>query len=289
MTMRTSALADMRRERPEWAAWLHVLESMLDDSELKSWEHAVPSAGSQSGDRPALADAEVRVEADALRRTFERLVHAARSAGIGAAADLSRVLDPDVDLAALFAATVCEDRDQVTRICGADAAAAHTLLALAGTPLLQACGRRYADVGAGWRHAYCPVCAAWPAFIEVRGIERARFARCGRCGCAWHVLLLSCGYCGTSEHARLVSLVAQEPDARATIEACTACGQYTKAISTLTGCAPRDVCVNDLASVALDLAALESGYTRPQGLGCALSITVNPRRTPQRLFRWGTS
>jgi hypothetical protein len=32
--------------------------------------------------------------------------------------------------------------------------------------------------------------------------------------------------------------------------------------------------IEDLASVALDVAALEQGYARPEGTGCALGITI---------------
>jgi FdhE protein len=255
---------------------------------VASWERAVPLLEERGSDgRPALAGAVVTVESDLLRRTFERLVDASRSAEITGAMELSRVLDRGVDLAALFAATVCDQRDDMTRIVGTNGGEApNAILALVATPLLQACGRRSADLGTAWRRTYCPVCAAWPAFVEVRGIERARFARCGRCGSAWQAPLLACGYCGTAEHGKLVSLVPQEPEARGTIEACTVCRRYTKTIATLQGCAAKDVSINDLVSVDLDLAALEAGYTRPDGLGCALAVTVRSHAARPGLFKW---
>ena len=51
---------------------------------------------------------------------------------------------------------------------------------------------------------YCPVCGAWPAFAEMRGIERSRYLRCGRCGGGWQAQCLSCSYCGMTDHEELI-------------------------------------------------------------------------------------
>jgi hypothetical protein len=58
-----------------------------------------------------------------------------------------------------------------------------------------------------------------------------------------------------------------------------------KTVTTLQGCAPDMVALDDLASVQLDVAALEQGYTRPHGPGHPLgaAVTAEPAR---RLFAW---
>ena len=118
------------------------------------------------------------------------------------------------------------------------------------------------------------MCGAWPAFAEVRGIERTRVFRCGRCGCGWHARPLRCPYCGIDDHRALVSLVPQHGGSHGVIEACTSCHSYAKTFTRLQGCAPETVMLDDLASVHLDVAALEEGYTRPQGPGYRLDVTV---------------
>ena len=51
------------------------------------------------------------------------------------------------------------------------------------------CWRRWAAaVPEGWVEPFCPICGAWPALAEVRGIERSRYFRCLRCGAGWHHL-----------------------------------------------------------------------------------------------------
>ena len=63
--------------------------------------------------------------------------------------------------------------------------------ALLPVPFLQACNRRWASsISESWVEGYCPVCGSWPAFAEVRGIERSRYFRCGRCGGEWHARAL---------------------------------------------------------------------------------------------------
>ena len=58
------------------------------------------------------------------------------------------------------------------------------------------------------------------------------------------------------------------------IDACKRCLGYVKTFTTLQGSPPVKVIVDDLASVDLDIAALESGYLRPVGAGYTLDVGV---------------
>jgi FdhE protein len=73
------------------------------------------------------------------------------------------------------------------------------------------------------------------------------------------------------------------------IDACKRCLGYVKTFTTLQGSPPAKVMVDDLASVDLDIAALEQGYRRPAGAGYALDITIvqKPSRSGRILF-WRT-
>jgi FdhE protein len=122
---------------------------------------------------------------------------------------------------------------------------------------------------------YCPVCGAWPAFAEARGIERSRHLRCGRCGSEWQGRGLYCLYCGMTDHRELVSLVPENSGSNSVIDACTHCRGYLKTFTTLQGSPPDKIILDDLASVELDVAAVEQGYKRPQGAGYLLNITVS--------------
>jgi FdhE protein len=159
--------------------------------------------------------------------------------------------------------------------------------ALVAAPVLQAAHRRWrAAVPKSWGKGYCPVCGSWPAFAETRGIERNRYLRCARCGAEWFAQLLQCAFCDTRDHGELVSLIPEAGGTPEGIEACRRCRGYIKVFTRLQGCAPAAVMLEDLASVHLDLAALREGYSRPQGAGMAVDVTVNPMSAAKRRFAW---
>ena len=77
-----------------------------------------------------------------------------------------------------------------------------------------------------------------------------------------------------TDHEELVSLVPEKSGSNAAIDACKRCHGYVKTFTTLQGSPPANVMVDDLASVDLDIAALEHGYKRPQGPGYCFDIMV---------------
>ena len=87
-------------------------------------------------------------------------------------------LREDLDVLTLFTASLCQDSERVTEVAaasGADAEALQAVIALLPVPFLHACNRRWASsISESWVEGYCPVCGSWPAFAEVRGIERSR-------------------------------------------------------------------------------------------------------------------
>lgn len=219
------------------------------------------------------------VDVRAIRTLLHRLIDVASRCQTPQMATLSAVLDVDPDVISLFKASVCQDATAIAGMAGsfgADAGAFEAVVALVAVPFLQACNRQWAATAPpGWQEGYCFVCGAWPAFAEVRGIERSRVFRCGRCGGEWHARPLCCAYCGLDDHNALVSLVPEQGDgANALIEGCTSCRGYVKTLTRLQGCSPDTVMLDDLAGVHLDVAALEHGYTRPAGPGYRLDVTV---------------
>jgi FdhE protein len=204
---------------------------------------------------------------------------------------LNSIQQQRVNTVDLFTFSLCQNGtwlQETARDLGVDADALQAVTLLVPIHFLQACNRRWAPATSeSWREGYCPVCGAWPAFAEMRGIERRRYLRCGRCGGGWQVLGLSCSYCGMTDHAELIALVPEKSGAHAVIEACKRCLGYVKTFTTLQGSPPAEVMVDDLASVDLDIAALEQGYRHPAGAGYALDITI-VRKPSRRILFWRT-
>ena len=279
MTPTASALAGLRSQRPEWAPWLAVVEETLRDGRNRAWDAAVATSTRAPGSStPLLAGAQISVDASAVRELLRRLIDVASRSATPQMVTLQSVRHTDSDLLSLFRASLCQDTVAIAHTatrCGADAGALEAVIAMIGVPFLQACNRRWADsVSPGWQEGYCHVCGSWPAFAEVRGIERTCVFRCGRCGGGWHARPLRCTYCGMDDHHALVSLVPQAGGSNAVVEACRSCLGYTKTFTRLQGCTPDMVMLDNLASVHLDVAALEQGFTRPPGPGYPLDVTV---------------
>lgn len=292
MTTAGVALSGLRRQRPEWAPWLAVVEEVLRESANPEWSGAVPALGVRSATAPLLAHASLSLKASAIRRMLERLIRtASRGDGTGKMRGVQRVLDTGVEVLPLFAASVCQDSRHIAGVAdasGVDGDAWRAVVSLLPVPFLRACRDRWANSSpTGWTEGYCPVCASWPAFAEVRGIERRRYFRCGRCGGQWQARVLNCPYCGMCDHDEFVSLVPENGASRAVVDACRRCLAYVKTFTRLQGCAPDAVMLEDLASVDLDVAAIGQGYTRPSGAGYALDIgVIDGGGDRRRMFAW---
>jgi FdhE protein len=334
MTGAALAIDDLRRRRKEWAPWLAVVAEVVHEAHARAWDAAVPSAGDAATATvaPRLAGVALSLSAREARRFLKRLIRIASQAGSPKLATLRGAQTADLDVLALFAASVCQDGDSITAAAarsGSDAEALQAVVALLAVPFLHACARRFApSISPGWEQAYCPVCGSWPSFAEVRGIERSRAYRCGRCGAEWHARALCCPYCGTMEHDELVALVPEQANVHAAasepsgdlrpvrgragawgdvpleragvpferagigggapfeIDACNGCRGYVKTFNRLQACPAETVMLEDLASVELDVAALDQGYKRPAGAGYPLGVHVNDQAPPRRRFRW---
>lgn len=274
-----TSLQELGRQRPEWEPWLAVVQEVLKETADAKWEAFVPAVGEQQNKIPLLTAATINVETSSLRRWAEQLIRTACRSGTSKMATLEAALQAaSNEILVLFKASLCQDSDRLAETAlalGADAEAFQAVAALIPVPFLHACNRRWGHATAkSWSEGYCPVCGAWPAFAEVRGIERSRYFRCGRCAGEWQVNCLVCAYCGMTDHKQLVSLVPEKGGSSRVIEACKRCLGYVKAFTTLQGSPAAKIILDDLASVDLDVAALEGGYRRPQGPGYALDVTV---------------
>ena len=287
-------LRDLGREFPEWRPWLTLVEEVLRETRDSKWEAFVPEPpASQESKVPLLAGAKLVLEITAVGGWFERLIQTAHRSGAPKMSTLNGIQQKRLNTVDLFKFSLCQNgkRLQETAIdLGVDADALQAVTLLAPIPFLQACNRRWApSISESWMEGYCPVCGAWPAFAEIRGIERSRYLRCGRCGGGWQAQCLSCSYCGMTDHEELIALVPEKSGSPAVIDACKRCLGYVKTFTTLQGSPPAKVMVDDLASVDLDIAALEQGYRRPAGAGYSLDIKiVHKPSLSRRILSWRT-
>ena len=287
-----SGLQDLNRQHPEWAPWLAVIQVILGEIADPQWGVSVPiEVQPQQSKLPLLAGVTLSLDPNSIGRMLERLVRTASRSGTAKMATLQAIARAKLDVLAIFRASLNYDREAMKEMAsdvGADPEAFHAVGTLVSIPFLQACNRALArSIAVSWTEGYCPLCGAWPAFAEVRGIERSRYFRCGRCGAEWQAHCLFCPYCSMTDHKELASLVPEQNGAKSVIDACNRCLGYVKTFTKLQGSPPAKVMVDDLANVDLDIAALEQGYRRPEGLGYSLRVTVGSKVMPKNtLFSW---
>ena len=262
-----------------------------------AWEGGVPALHRQDEPGvPLLHGQTVRADLERVRRLLARLaqVISKQSApGTDAAVATTRAIESVAfDRGALLQAVIIQDGDALARLAsaaGADPPLLAMLGNLAASPLLLACGRRAAPLlaEARWHDGYCPVCAAWPTLAELRGLERTRWLRCGRCGSGWRFTHGACPYCASAD-SRSSGYLAPEAarDARRAVT-CDACKGYLKTVTTIAAIAPIELGMMDAQTVELDVAALEHGYGRPDAMGFPMTITIDlvERRSLWRAWR----
>ncbi|HXF96729.1 MAG TPA: formate dehydrogenase accessory protein FdhE [Gemmatimonadales bacterium] len=273
-------LAEVRRQTPESETWLGLLEAALAESENGApWAAAdVEPAADRSVKAPALYRARISLDGRAAGRWVSRAAALATT--------LPRLRLGRGEALALLEAAVGQDDPRLDAIAaarGADPPALRVVAQLAALPLLLSLGARFRTPGPdAWWEGYCPVCGAWPALAEFRGLERKRWLRCGRCGGGWEIPWLRCPFCGETHHDHLGYLAPEGDEQTRRIEVCRTCQGYLKAVTTVRPLAPWAVPLEDAATLPLDVAALDRGYRRPERPGHPLEARVTER--PRSLF-----
>jgi FdhE protein len=287
-----AAVLDLQRQYPDWQPWLTIVDEVLRQATQSQWDSLVPETPQRrSKNSPLLADVTLAVDLGAIEQWSDRLMHMAARSGAPNMTAFDRIGQGCFNPADLFKSSLCQNdiwlRAAADAV-GVDAAAFQAVALLVAVPFLQACNRRGpASMTENWTEGYCPLCGAWPAYAEVRGIERSRYLRCGRCGRGWQTQCLFCSYCGMTDHNELVSFVPEKSVANGIIDGCKRCHGYVKVFTTLQGSSAPSVMIKDLASVDLDIAAIEQGYRRPAGAGYPLNIDIVAKpRLGARILRW---
>lgn len=109
---------------------------------------------------------------------------------------------------------------------------------------------------------HCPRCGAPPvvAVLREEGHSAKRFLLCALCLTEWQCLRILCPACGEQAFERLPIFTAEQ-FTHVRVDACDRCRRYVKTID-LSKDGLAVPCVDDIASVSLDLWAREQEYTR---------------------------
>ena len=266
-----------------WRPWVKLLDVALEAVESAAWDSAVPELPARTSTAwppyaPLLEGASVRIDGRRARKLLRELIHASDDARDDGVRESNGARGRRLDSIGLFHAAIVRDHDATEHIAaraGIDPQALEVIAQLAVMPLLSACAARWREhIPSAWTHGYCPVCAAWPTVAELRGLERSRRLRCGRCASDWPLPVLQCAYCGESNHDQLGTLTPEGESQTRRVEVCYTCKGYLKTFTTLRPMTLRTIAMTDLASVDLDLIAQERGYSRPPEFAHRLTLTV---------------
>lgn len=263
--------APLRSERevldPALLKWVDLVTLSVAESQDASWAECVHLQPSRTPQAPLLHGATLRVATVQASRIVRRL------AGELGILDVERV-----DPLSVLLVGVERDAETLDILAGRLAIPADTVAVLAqlvALPLLLNASRKLdADASRTWQRGYCPVCGAFPAMIEMRGIQRERRMRCGCCGSDWTLPVLRCAFCDEIDHQRLGFLLNDGGDQHIRLETCSTCRGYLKSLTTLGALPFTTLVTKDSATIAYDLAARDRGFSRPSRPGWQLQVEI---------------
>jgi hypothetical protein len=134
------------------------------------------------------------------------------------------------------------------------------VLALAMRPFLSRCAEALAQKVdlSGWLCGHCPFCGWEPDFAVITPSADRRLI-CGRCAGQWAFAPLTCPFCGNDDRARVTSFASR--DGRYRVYGCDVCRRYLKAYDGRNASRPVMVLVDSIATLPLDAAAMQRGYS----------------------------
>lgn len=112
-----------------------------------------------------------------------------------------------------------------------------------------------------WQRGYCPVCGSLPQISELKG-EGQRYFLCSFCSFEWPGERLKCPFCENTDNNSLHYFFAEGDEAHR-IELCDKCSQYIKTVDSRKLNYDPDLILEDIATIHLDLLAVEQGFKRP--------------------------
>ena len=115
-----------------------------------------------------------------------------------------------------------------------------------------------------WRKGHCPVCGSLPSLSLLKGEEGKRYLLCSCCGYQWRMDRLCCPACNNREQESL-GYFCGEGEETFRIDLCDRCHRYIKTID-YRNLEESDPCMEDLATLHLDILAAQKGFQRAIGV-----------------------
>jgi|SRR5688572_1248064 len=134
------------------------------------------------------------------------------------------------------------------------------VIGLAMRPFLSRCAEVLQQRGEleNWTHAHCALCGGEPDLAVIMP-SAERHLICGRCSLRWKFESLTCPYCRNSDRAKITSFATT--DGKYRVYACDVCRRYLKAYDGRRATRPVMPIVDSVATLPLDAAAMQRGYT----------------------------
>ena len=141
-----------------------------------------------------------------------------------------------------------------------DDGASDDVFALAMRPFLSRCAeviQQRSELSL-WAHPHCALCGGEPELAVITPTAE-RHLICGRCGLRWNFESLTCPFCRNGDRSRITSFAT--PDGRYRVYACDVCTRYLKAYDGRRATRPVMPVVDGVATLPLDAAAMQRGYS----------------------------
>jgi len=141
-----------------------------------------------------------------------------------------------------------------------DDSALGQVIALAMRPFLSRCAEvlQQRPELANWAHTHCALCGGEPDLAVITP-SAERHLICGRCSLRWKFESLTCPYCRNSDRSQITSFATT--DGKYRVYACDVCQRYLKAYDGRRATRPVMPMVDSVATLPLDAAAMQRGYT----------------------------
>lgn len=143
---------------------------------------------------------------------------------------------------------------------GADLGMLDQVLTMAMRPFLMRCAevlQQRADLST-WTHSHCALCGGEPDFAVITPAAE-RHLICSRCTLRWKFESLTCPYCRNSNRSLIKSFEWAGGVYR--VYACDMCHRYLKAYDARRSTRPVMPMVDSVATLPLDAAAMQRGYS----------------------------
>ncbi len=219
---------------------------------------------------PLLDDEDLDLDLPRLQHLFLKICAlVSRQPEMASAERLSAaVADGSCEVEALLTFALAEDTEALDEIAAKleiEAAQLQTLTGFLVSAALIGVARAYEpllrEAQTPWEEAGCPICGGPPLIAELQGSSGERQLRCAACGTGWRTLVNRCAHCGTTEGKALHYLAVEGREEKYRVDLCDRCHGYLKSATSFAPTPAELLTIEDAATLYLDAAARERGYT----------------------------